>query len=419
MRVIVGVGAPSHTYEAAVSTTLRAWEVLGEKPTAIYSPFARGAAERLKNELGIEIVEAPQDFGELLRLLRDMVDGETAVFPTSASLAVAIAMTRVASEKDAYIGHVYFPFGPWTGLHYPYVPRFVQRILFVERQPPGLRKEVDPEAVRSLPEKPSGLPELRAEVAAVSYKFNVEVGGPYLYNDRGPRVCLKCEPGRGLSLYVDGVKVDGVGAPRPGGGPDRTLKQYEHCVGDGPGSNLYDLLACAFSCRNDQLASMLGYTVPRLEQGRKYVVDTSALYRGIHNVAGEHDLLVPYCVHVEVLHALAEGVRDKPEWCGAVLARLLWLAYEVVRAHSGHVPTHPYKCDVVLPTADPELLRDTILLTDDRRAAEAWKKTALRRYADIETIGDKMQAAGGPTHIYAVFQTLAAAKLIGGQAVHP
>ncbi len=410
--MIVGVGAPSHTYEAAVSTTLRAWEVLGEKPTAIYSPFARGAAERLRNELGIEIVEAPQDFGELLRLLRDMVDGETAVFPTSASLAVAIAMTRVASEKDAYIGHVYFPFGPWTGLHYPYVPRFVQRILFVERQPPGLRKEVDPEAVRSLPEKPSGLPELRAEVAAVSYKFNVEVGGPYLYNDRGPRVCLKCEPGRGLSLYVDGVKVDGVGAPRPGGGPDRTLKQYEHCVGDGPGSNLYDLLACAFSCRNDQLASMLGYTVPRLEQGRKYVVDTSALYRGIHNVAGEHDLLVPYCVHVEVLHALAEGVRDKPGHCNVVLPRLLWLAYEVVRTHSGYVPTHPYKCDVVLPTADPELLRDATLLTDDRRAIDAWMRTALPRYVGIEAIADRMCAATGPTHVYAVFQTVATARLL-------
>ena len=412
MNVIVGIGAPAHTYEAAVSTALRAWEILGKKPIAIYSPFARGAAERLRAELGIEIVEAPQNFGELLQLLRNMVDGETVVFPTSASLAVAIAMTHIASEKGAYIGHVYFPFGPWTGLHYPYVPRFIQRVLFAERPPPGLREEVDPEAARSLPGRPMGLPELRAEVAAVSYRFNVAVGRPYLYDDREPRVCLRCEPGRGLSLLVDGVEVDSAGVPRPEGGSAKALPRYEHCVGDRPDKDLDDILTCAFSCRNDQLASMLGYRIPCLEQGKRYIIDTSALYHGIHNVAGEHDLLVPYCVHVEVLHALAEGIRDKPGHCNVVLPRLLWLAYEVVRAHSGYVPTHPYKCDVVLPTADPELLRDATLLTDDRRAIDAWMRTALPRYVGIEAIADRMCAATGPTHVYAVFQTVATARLL-------
>ena len=58
----------------------------------------------------------------------ELIDSNTILSPTSGSKFYAFVSTKIAVEKNTTIIHTIFPFGPWKGMFYPFVPRFFQPV---------------------------------------------------------------------------------------------------------------------------------------------------------------------------------------------------------------------------------------------------------------------------------------------------
>lgn len=133
----------------------------------------------------------------------------------------------------------------------------------------------------------------------------------------------------------------------------------------------------------------------------------------MHNAAkaGGPRILVPYCVHAEVLNKVAESKRS----CERLTAEALLLAYEVLEANAGRVPSMPYKCDVAIPAVEPELIRDALILTSDRRAFELWSRLALSKYARIALVEDEVFRSPNTSEAHYALLQLAAmlCELVG------
>ena len=403
-------GAPSHTVEAAVSTAIRvaeAWDV--DEAVLLVSRFP--AATQAAREAGAELerlgvrVSVEHLSGELSRdveRIKELVQSIDLVAPTAGSVASAVASSYIAASYGKPIAHVYFPFGYWTGLRYPYVPRPLQPIATIGGGPKP-RSEVPLSMRNRFAEPGEDLPTLRREVARYALMVNRRLGDPVVNARLGVDVHVEYVEERlgGVTrrcvrLVAYGEAIDGKCSEVEYRGRDMPMPTQRIVVGaDASISRVRELVKHALKAllgagaqdigeegRLEQLYAWAGFAALELDCSRqRIIIDTNLVYQGVHNRAPTMGsvISVPYCARVEIMNNLAEArtVIDR------VLATAASLALEVLDRYCSTVPTQPYKCDPTLPIIDPNIMANSCVASRDRRAVDAWRRTALSRLADV------------------------------------
>jgi len=446
-KALIAVGAPSHVREAAVSTVLRVYEAFNpEKIILVVSPFkealeaAEEAGEWLSKAFGGGAVEIERLEGGVERYADEvvkLVGDSDLVVPTAGSLALASMLSYEAAKQGKPITHVYFPFGHWTGLHYPFVPRYLQRIVVVPRID-GIESVKAKLRVDSL-EPPSHWPRIRREIAKLALRMNEKLYDPCVVNlkdstkHRPPNLKLEFRQevdGESVvvkaRLHMNDFEVTEIILKKAKRQKDSTITAPRQVimlgvveVEDGVRGNIKGvIIELAKRLREDddrdpeslsQLASWAGFERLNLPCSKeKVIIDTNLLYMGVHNTAVElgHRLVVPYCAIVEVLRKVSEA--KKP--IDRLLSLATFEALEVCRAHGSTMPTSPYRCDVTIPTADPMLLENSCLATLDKAAARLWRNTAASRLATIHEPAVEVEGYTPNLH-YAILQLTALLKI--------
>jgi len=403
------VGSPSFTFQSAASSVARVLECfeVGEC-VAYYSAFAKREAERVREFAGrvagaeLELRPLPRGLREAAETLRSELEGRRGLaVPTSGSLLGAVALTVAACRTGASVGHVLFPFGPWRGLFYPYVPRYLQpiQVLGERAQVRGPNLDWDG-ALRYLGERCAAWPRLLRRVAEVCVELNRSLPQAWVDSSELPALALELRVGveegrlvRRLLLKTGVSTVELLRLParrvrEEVSAPTRSWvvdARSDRRLFEEFASHALAAVAGAERCEDvGWLYRLVGFELLDLPEGR-YVIDTNLVYQGVHNLArpGGPAILVPYCVHAEILNRVAESKRE----CDRLAAEALLLAYELLEWYASRVPSEPYRCDVSIPAIDPELVRGSTVLTSDRRAYELWRRMALSSYARVEYAG--------------------------------
>lgn len=427
------VGSPSYTFEAAASAVGRVAESfeLGEA-VVLYSRFARQEAERLSAfarrvfEIDLKLEEQPSDLGAAVARARQLLKGRRSIaVPTSGSLLGAVALSIAASEERADIAHILFPFGPWTGLFYPFVPRYLQPIQLLGSPPQPRRPELDWEAAREYLEgELRGWPRLRRRVAEVCLELNLSLSQAWVNDTSVPSLFIELSE----RPHGDAVRVDLNLRTLTESVSVATLRELKGGVGAKPESfrvqafpapdaeifaelsrRILTALARKACSPPEWLYRFLGFSVLDLDPHGRYVVDTNLVYFGLHNYArpGGPSILLPYCTHAEILSKVAESKGA----CKEIEAEILLMAYEVLEAYAARIPSAPSRCDVSVPSIDPELLKGSTVLTGDRRAFELWSRLALAKYTKLRHVSHSdFRSAGESEAHYAAIQLAALVK---------
>ncbi|QKR00768.1 hypothetical protein GWK48_10535 [Metallosphaera tengchongensis] len=321
---------------------------------------------------------------------KSTVEGETQdcgkvyLVPTPGANITAVYLTLLYNQdtmKYVLVNYV-FGFGAWYHLYYPFVPRPLEGLETV----PDLGDKIKPNW--------NLLSNLRRtfedQLSSVSSSF---IGSVSYYvmelNRRGD--------GRGYELRVDQDKVLDttnfeLGSLRRNLG-DRFVNSMDACVNGNRGNNRQsDWL--------DQLLSLSGAYELEVEKetennrvkeplsnysDEKVVIDTNAIYYGIHTYELKH-LIVPYCVYNELMLASSKGgptsvQRSFSAGLDGVLGELaLDLAFYL---SPSLVPTQSLQCDVAIPRIDPDLIRDSVVITADNKALMLWKRKTMSKYTTI------------------------------------
>ncbi|MEM1853203.1 MAG: hypothetical protein QXR56_05890 [Thermofilaceae archaeon] len=428
------VGSPSFTFQSAASSLARALEAfpIGEC-VAFYSAFAKREAERVSRfvkrlfDVDLELRQMSRDLGEALNTFQSFLSrGKALAVPTSGSLVGAVALTLASARTGADVGHVLFPFGPWTGFFYPYVPRYLQPMRVLGDPPEPARRAFSRDgAVEYLEEEAPFPTRLLKRIASLCVDLNLSLPQTWVNDYSTPKLALElveAVEGGELSktLYLSTTAglvpvCELARLPVKGEAPTARVRK-SISVHPPPDRRLFeDFAAEALSaiawgeprCREvGWLYRLVGFEMLDLGQDERYLIDTNVIYSGVHNVVrllGPR-IHVPYCVHAEVLNRVAESRKA----CERLLAEALLMAYEVVEAFASKVPSTQYKCDISIPSIDPELIKDLTVLTADKRAYALWRKLAISRYTNVKLMDDGMfrPASEGESH-FALIQLAA------------
>ncbi|MCX8181010.1 MAG: hypothetical protein N3E41_06510 [Thermofilaceae archaeon] len=405
------VGSPSLTFQTAASSIARVTESfnIGES-LAFYSGFAKKEAEEVAYftkklfNVDLELKPLPRSLGEAVNVFQQVFKGGKAIaVPTSGSLLGAVALSAVASRVEADLGHVLFPFGPWTGFFYPYIPRYLQPVQVLGNPPEPRKPSFDrEEATKYLEEKVTFLPRLLKRVASLCVDLNLSLPLAWVNDQSIPQLVLElCKTVKGETLRktlllrttvatVDLCELSCMKVARGAFSerrnclsayplPDRKL--FKEFVKEAFSS----IAGVGKSCEPDEWMYLFtGFELIDLKPDEQYLIDTNLIYFGVHNVVrgvGPR-VYVPYCLHVEILDKVAESKRV----CEKLIAEALLMAYEVIEANASKVPSAHYKCDIAIPSIDPELVKGLTVVTADKRAYELWGKLALSKYAKLKLV---------------------------------
>ncbi|MEM1509204.1 MAG: hypothetical protein QXY49_00630 [Thermofilaceae archaeon] len=408
------IGSPNLTFQAAASTVARLLESFEiDKISAFYSGFAEQEALKVVRfakmlfDKDVELVKLPTDLQEAITVLEQALkQGKAIAIPTSGSLLGAVSLTLAASRTGSDIGHVLFPFGPWTGLFYPYVPRYLQPMQVLGDHPaPRLHSFNKDMAVAYLDGEAGDFTQSRLlkRLARICVDFNLSLQRLWINDSEIPKLVLELSEEMIEDKWLTRlllktftstlelcrlreVKLKRGVTPSPrrvGIEADPQLKR--ELFAEFTGQAFAAIARAQSPCRGlEWMYKLAGFSVLDLKPGETYLIDTNLVYQGVHNTAkaGGPRVLIPYCVHAEVLNKVAESKH----YCEKLTAEALLLAYEVLEAYAGKVPSMPYKCDVAIPAVEPELIKNALILTSDRRAFELWNRLILSKYARIALV---------------------------------
>jgi len=457
------LGSPSFVFESAASSIARVVESFGvEEAVVFFSEFAQEEALRVQRfaerlfGVKVSLKPLPGSLGEAKETLAGALTKDSVAVPTAGSVLGAVALTHAADRVGASIVHVMFPFGPWTGLFYPYVPRYLQPILVIGRAEVKPRAFDAKQAENFLGDKDNTYitTKLSRALARVSLKLNSSLRDLWVNDTRVPELALELcdevgEKSVSHSVYLktpqSSVQVCKL-AETPRQPEARTLpllpqmqKSTRCLVGTGSASReavqrlfleaFYTLAsgreAClrsrdasreqAFKSSLGELYSLAGFELLTLNPYGVYVVDTNLVYMGIHNLVrpGGPRIIVPYCVRYEILDKLTHSKSP----CARYTVLLAKLALEALEGQASRLPSNAASCDMAIPAVDPELLKGATLLSADRLAVDLWKSMVLSRYTEVKLVRreDFRPATGAELH-YAVAQLAAMLCYLRGYA---
>lgn len=375
--------------EAVVSVSGRLWEEYGVDCIGlVYTSRSIGLAGKVKDLLAkfmprIKVIDCyhtgePGIFERALRKLIEQLCGilgskGVVLVPTPGSrrLAAAMGMAGVgrgygAEECNVDIIHVDFYWGPWSGLIYPFVPRFIEPILLINpvhgpmQGPRSLHVE---DSV--LGDYLGRLPPLRRSIALLAYRLN-ELA--YRVQDE----VKKC--GVGITLSTGGwrIVVNDV----------CDMAEWVGAIGEAE-KLLDERLAslaglCALFVEADNITRLTHIDEP-------VVIDTNLVYYGVHTDTHEGaKVVLPYCAQAELLIRYAEALKPGKRDIKSLLDRLVGLALEELRYAGVRIlASPPPPCDTAIPSIDPLSLENVVLVTADKGAYQLWSSHPVSRLAKL------------------------------------
>ncbi|BDC18803.1 hypothetical protein [Acidianus sp. HS-5] len=381
MKVVLPIGSSLLVFETAVTSILRVSESFEVDEVLLLVPkFANNYLRDIINflqDIGFKITinyeEITPDisYDEIDKYLND---GGILV-PSASSVIYIIKFVSRATKLGNRILHISFPFGPWLGLYYPYVPRFILKIAGGKKE---VRKVFDYNLAKQAIDKWLKNRELSKIIARESLDYNIADDKNYL-EDEDVELCLTREgkvntEGKDCILNL------------------RADKNWNlvSLTSDGKSVTFLDFLK-EFKDSNTKegtvrsLAGELGlYSIGVMLDDEKYnirelskkfrgiIVDTNLIYNGIA-LYPDLNLLLPYCAYVEVSNNRASIKRRRSTKVERAVEDLAWIETQEILSRFGIIPTQTFFCDAIMSMIDPLLLRDTLILTDDEGAYNHWR----------------------------------------------
>lgn len=415
-KAVVLFGSSSDLLQSSLSSILRIVESFDlDNITILYSSFAEQQCKELEHLLteslhGIGISVRCEQINEKFyeNHLRQLIDENTILSPTSGSRFYAFAAMKIAVEKRATVVHTMFPFGPWRGMFYPFVPRFIQpiRIMSGNINP---RDEVNDifsdhfkETLNKYLDERFNSSKISSRVCVLSMNINSKHKKNYHDKDGKNELFLDMNSEGVLSLNSD--QSDPVLRLKLNIGDasfQMLYKEGEELLGikeNEKNSELFKIVftkVLGFSSYNENekvaisfndIYGILGFgdIVTKGENDAKssleeishqtkgIVVDTNLIYSGIL-MYKDVKMMIPYCTYVEIANKRSEllkngdGSRFKN-----IYGRFLWESLTELMEHNQVLKTEAFFCDGVIPMIDPILIRDCAILTNDEGAYRHW-----------------------------------------------
>ncbi|MEZ0346306.1 MAG: hypothetical protein ABWK01_07135 [Infirmifilum sp.] len=465
-KAVLVLGSPSFTFESGASTLTRVLESFDVKSVEIfYSRFAELEAKRLQYfasklfNLEVNISPLPNLLSQAVEALEKVTTRDSLVVPTAGSLLGAIASTHVADKIGARILHVMFPFGPWSGFFYPYIPRYLQPIVALGGAVETSYRPFDAKKAESFLGDTENIyitTKLGRAIARISLMLNTSLRDLWVNDVSTPELTLELrddisEKELSINVYArttthaqllcNLAKVERHQAVKSIPTLNTTGSHARASIGTGSASldafhrfvsEVFYLLAGGREkCLGrktvegegflkgilNEMYTLTGFELLSLDPKSRYVIDTNVVYKGIHNVArpGGPRIIIPYCVRYEVLDKLA---RSKSP-CSKFYMQFVRLALEMLESYASRIPSNPVNCDMAIPAIDPELIRKAVILSADSHAVDMWKEMVLSKYTLITPVTRNMirPASGAELH-YALIQ-LAAFLCLLRKHIHP
>ncbi|BFH72921.1 hypothetical protein SJAV_08650 [Sulfurisphaera javensis] len=365
MKAVIPIGAPIKVFETAVTTILRTLESYDvDKLVLLYPPFATSYLKDIISFLRILKTQPKIEIKEInYRMpLEEEVKDSDLIVPSATSVVYVIKLTTEAVKNSIPIDHVMFPFGPWYGLFYPYVPRFLVP-MFKGKEDVNdiINYDYAKDSINSLLKNR----ELSKIIASLSLDFNVKEKDNYrvgeditLCIDRKYEIRIKNEEEDCL-LVLDKGKITFNGKEVE---PEELVKKL-------------------FNDNSGTLDKELGFYSIKVVLDREYelrelmrkyrgiLIDTNLIYRGIVFYPDIQTLL-PYCAYIEIANNRSKPKRNKAE---IISHELAWIYLQELISRSTMIPTPIFFCDAIIPMIDPLLIKDSLILSSDKATITHWK----------------------------------------------
>ncbi len=434
---VVPVTADPVSFESAISSLLRAHEELSFTHALILytvddvKPKAESIGSLASRLLGgdgvVKVTRQPQiepcrrgcsnPVDKMLETIYSSLEGLagdpescsiTFIISPASRLQAALMALSVARRTSGRfkikpkmdVVHISFFFGPWQGLVYPFTLRSIQPLTAIHlesnapEKPLNVASRVQVTRAKKIKDKEDKcvsledgfkalsdivkeLPPLRCSVALLAKRINeltLPQGCRYI-------LTLKVETGSGRSLGRVRAPLDGEGAATWMKDLAKTLQRVsEHLSAEG--AQLQPFAAWAGA------APLIAFRKNRKDLrvnpkrvGAPLVIDTTAIYHGIHVYAWDRlPVMIPECAEAEIERRYTEALktlkhgRRRPE-PRDVMAGLAYLAFQDLKeAGAKIVPSPPGPCDTAIPKIDPVILKSAVPATGDSGAYEYWRR---------------------------------------------
>ncbi len=452
-KAVFLIGASSDIFESSVSSILRTVETFDiDRITIFYSTFAGRYISPIRNfcrensviqNIRWEEIELNENKYE--EQLKNSLDQNTIFCPTAGSRYYTISGSVLAQSKGATIVHIMFLYGPWHGMYYPFVPRFLQQLKIMsgsvlpskkiknaisEEQAANLKKYwEDSFRSRSISRR-AGREALSMNLNdARNYLTNDDIVNlPILMSEDGNitigktqdektslRLKISDDPQKCHVEYENNGNFTGVSGNDKMN--DEFIESFIRRALFGTDSSKYPKKE-KISC--ETLYSILGFkslkaisldhkkfSLEEISAGsRGIIVDTNLVYSGIL-LDKDVKKMIPYCTYVEIANRRTDLLKSKPDTLDKFYADLLWESLTELMETSTIIPTETFFCDGVIPMIDPLLIKNCVLLTHDSGAYHHW----LEIFSDNTKVY-RASSANGDNVVRLTFGFLLLASLI-------
>ncbi len=419
LKALVLIGSSTDLLESSFSSTLRIVESFDiDSVTLLYSPFAEKQCDILNKLLqnvlkdkNININSAKINEEEYETQFDRLISNNTILNPTSGSKFYAFVSTKIAVKKDTTIVHTMFPFGPWKGMFYPFVPRFFQPIKIINGTIPPFEKvrsifsdeKAVKDTVKDFTYQKFGSSKISLRAGNASLKLNLIDEHNY-YGGASNTNSIIINKNGDISLKEGGrdsiIKLQF-------NSKDKNFKLYYLKNGEfnevklGNVQDMENLIEIAIKTEVEatngegnrrypisimDILGILGFEDIKVEgenlksrsiedlggQSKGIVVDTNLVYSGAL-MYKDVKMMIPYCTYVEIANRRSELLKFDPDnRLKSVYGRFLWESLIELMDRNQILRTEAFFCDGVIPMIDPLLIKDCAIVTSDEGAYRHW-----------------------------------------------
>jgi hypothetical protein len=425
--VIIPVNRSDVSFNSSFSSIVRSFENFDPKILFIfYANFNKNLINRLNplfeqlemNGIKVEKKNLNEMFSttnsaeEIADGIENLLQGCEKVYlvPTSGASIVSSALGLLYQrnrDKNYFLVNYLFSFGPWISFYYPFTPRGTERVIvdppvsITQSQGPLITIEQQIQRLKKLDNyfqgrigETSKKNTFLGNMFKLVYEMNTRKEGvnalkitlpplksPASSTQKGNREGKTEKPpssGSSLTLEVNDMEKIKEKLQSVLGNHLKDLKVDPSYVA-GIIENISGIHRIMVYDEGDENESSKRDLSEVVNDFDFVVIDTNLIYYGIHSYE-IRGLSIPYCVNFEMETKLYEEKRISSFY------ETLYSIYDAILLRARVLPSEMTYCDPSVPKMDPDLLKDGLILTGDRRAFKVWSNSSLSKYATVKFV---------------------------------